>query len=499
MNKVTKTVLAAGLALAVATPALAEFKFSGFYRAIGYMEEKKAAANEGDSQQFIDQRFRAKLDYTLNDNVSVTYFAEIDTPWGEPGKAAYGQGGMSNSFAGGADGVNVETKNVSLNLKSGDTAAQLGIIGVADSFQSIVANDDMAAVKLVQSFGNTTFTGVYSKWDEDAATSTTSYTFKLDQTGDGLVTEADLADILTGLTSAQEAEVLAYLDGGPDPSAATIAALQKNGSITLDAATSYAKADGRSDWDDFDYWAAEVSHKFDDNFKAGAGLYLMDDNRVGDGKEVWFYGLNGEAKFGDLGVNAFVIMQDGSNDEGAKSYDYTGYAASAKATYKINNGDLGLRMIYFSEADDSSDDGRWQGFKGQYEFVAENQMQFLCDPFVMNDSKERYALNDAVGGGYGLMAAVLSGNHKLPSDMYFKWGVGYYMAADDTANVRGTTTKKEGDSLGYEVAARVGRTYFGKVDVSLNASYAGYGDFYDTAAGDPDDTYKTYLMVNVPF
>lgn len=96
------------------------------------------------------------------------------------------------------------------------------------------------------------------------------------------------------------------------------------------------------------------------------------------------------------------------------------------------------------------------------------------------------------------MAAVLSGNHKLPSDMYLKWGLGYYSAVEDQADDN-AATKREGKTLGYEVAARVGKTYFGKVDVSLNASYAGYGDFYDTAAGDPDNTYKSYLMVNVPF
>lgn len=329
MNKVTKTVLAAGLALAVATPALAEFKFNGFYRAIGYMEEKKAAADEGTNSNFIDQRFRAKLTYSLNDNVSVVYFAEIDTPWGETGKAAANQGGVSSSFAGGADGVNVETKNVYLDLKSGDTAAQIGIIGVADSFQSIVANDDMAAVQVTHKMGDTSFKAVYSKWDEDDGSSTQ-----------------------------------------------------------------------RSDWDDFDFYVLEANQKFSDSFKAGAGVYWMDNNTDDlEGTNVYFYGLNADAKFGDLGVNGFVVMQDGENE--TTNVDISGWAASAKGTMKIANGDLGLRLIYFTDDDDSSDQGRWQGFKGQYEFVGENQMQFLCDPFVMNDGKERYALNDAVGGGYG--------------------------------------------------------------------------------------------------
>ncbi len=93
-------------------------------------------------------------------------------------------------------------------------------------------------------------------------------------------------------------------------------------------------------------------------------------------------------------------------------------AASVKGTMKLENGDIGLRVIYFSEDDDKKDDGYWQGFKGQYAFVKENQMQFLTDPYVMNDGKERYAEADAAEAGFGLLAFVLSGNHKLPEGMH---------------------------------------------------------------------------------
>lgn len=462
MNKVTRILLAIGLILAVAAPAFAEFKLNGYYRLVGYGEEKKAAGGstdeEGDSQSFIDQRLRMRANWTLNDNVGLVYFAEVDTTWGENNKAAMGQGGMSSGFGGGADGVNVETKQAFLDLKFGDTAAQLGIVGVADAFQSIVVNDDMAGAQVTHKLGNTNLKLVYSKWDEDDA------------------------------------------DGANDSTV-------------------------RGDWDDFDFYVGEVGHKFNDNFKAGLGVYFMDDNRAdavtnaGDyDQEVFFYGLNADARFGNFGIDGFVMMQDGERQYTnpvatgqMEDYDFTGYAASAKLNYKLESGDLGLRVIYFTEDDENDEDGRWQGFKGQYAFVKENQMQFLTDPYVMNDGKERYAEVDAIGGGYGLLAVIVSGNHKLPSDMYLNWGAGYYMAADDTTNAgtQGTDIelKREGDELGYEVCVRVGKKYFEKVDVSLNASYAGYGDFYDNTvakdgvanSGDPDDTYKTYLMVNVPF
>jgi hypothetical protein len=193
---------------------------------------------------------------------------------------------------------------------------------------------------------------------------------------------------------------------------------------------------------------------------------------------------------------------------------------------KLDNGDIGLRVIYFTEDDDKKDNGRWQGFQGEYFFVNDNQMQFLVDKFVANDGKEMYAFKDSVDQGFGLMAFVLSGNHKLPQDMYLNWGLGYYLAADDERDGGGVIdnvdpkkiilNERKGDTLGYEVAVRVGKKFFEKVDVSLNASYADYGDFYDktintkfvrdgdnqivgVTGDDPDATYKAYLMVNVPF
>ena len=171
----------------------------------------------------------------------------------------------------------------------------------------------------------------------------------------------------------------------------------------------------------------------------------------------------------------------------------------------LENGNVGLRFIYFSEQDEINDDDEdvtvWQGFQGEYEYVNENLMQFLVDKFVQNYGKERYAIADAAEAGYGLLGFVASGNHKLPSDMYLNWGAGYFMSMDDKRNDEHNASR-EGDQLGYEVAVRFGKKLYEKVDLSLNASYAGYGDFYDkTSAGgdDPDDTYKTYLMVNVPF
>jgi len=171
VNKVTHILLAIGLILAVATPALAAFKLNGFYRLMGYAAEVRSGATlsssssgasadtddeEGDSRQFIDQRLRLMATYSLNDNVAIVYFAEIDTVWGTAGGSL------------GADNVNVETKNAYLDLKSGDTKAKLGIQAVSDVYQGVLFADDFAAATVNHKMGNATFNLIYGKFYEDS-------------------------------------------------------------------------------------------------------------------------------------------------------------------------------------------------------------------------------------------------------------------------------------------------------------------------------------------
>jgi hypothetical protein len=288
----------------------------------------------------------------------------------------------------------------------------------------------------------------------------------------------------------------------------------------------------QSNWDDTDLYGLAGSYKFNDNFKAGAAVYYFDSNddvlrfpnyrfaaalnaALDDADladelgltdtEIFFYGLNAEAAFDIFKIDGFVMLQDGEFKGEDEDLDISAWAASVKGQAKLANGDIGLRLIYFSAAEEDDEIGAWLGFGDQYEFVNENQMIFLVDPYVMNYGKERYALNFGASTGYGLMGAVLSGNHNLPQNMYLKWGAGYYQTVEDKTHDI-DATEVEGETLGYELCVRVGKKFFDKVDVSLNGAYADFGDFFDDGfvdedgdPSDPDSIYKAYLMVNVPF
>jgi hypothetical protein len=465
--------LAIGLILAVATPALAEVKFSGFYRLMGYSASQlNTNVRHGDSQQFIDQRLRAQITNTLNDNVAITYQAEIDTPWGEQSKGGIGGGGQFET-----DGVNVETKHLYLDLKQGDTSARLGLQAYGDEFQGMVVFADMAGATVKHKIGNTSLGLLYGKWDEN------------DGNGDN-----------------------AY----PMQNA------------------------GRSDWDDTDFYGVTVSQKISDTFKVGAAVYLLDANDVTDfgttgstvggglhgltpvaapddhaDVKIWYYGLTADAKFGDFGVEGFVLRQEGSvnfnTDPETKDISSQAWMASAKGTMKLANGNIGLRGIFITDDESNDDSEQWLGSFGEYDFVNENQSIFLTDKFVCNYTKERYAMTSAANQGYGLWAFILSGNHTLPKDMYANWGLGYYRSVSNDTNDGPNT--RDGKKLGWEGDLRVGKKFFEKVDVSLNAAYAKLGSFYDNqfeknnggprADGHNDyhpyNLHKVYLMVNVPF
>lgn len=424
MNKALKILLVAALVVAVATPALAEFKFNGYYRNMMYSREVKSTVDsDGASDQFVDQRFRGKLTYSLNDNVAVVYYGEVDTVWG---KGQFGGRGTGGGVGG--DSANVESKNVYLDLNWGNCKARLGLQGVKDSYQGIVFFDDMAGITASHKYGPAKVDFVYSKWDEN---------------------------------------------------------------------------DNKL-WDDLDLWGIGGDFDMNENATLGADFYFIDDNTSNaDGTDAYVVGVNGDFRFGTFAFQPYVLYATGEDEDA--DMDINGLAAGMKAGMVIENGDVNAQLIYFAANDENDEIDFWgaYGTQGNYAFAGTNSMYFLVDKFVNNangPNKERYAMADAVERGYGLLGLQLFGNHKLPEAMYLNWGAGYFMAADDNPD-GGLDGKREGESLGFEVAARVGKKVFEKVDLSVNAAYASFGDFYDNTAGgdDPDGIYKAYLMVNVPF
>lgn len=165
MSKFLKTAAAALAIAAIATPALADQKISGYYRMQAMTDTVGGdPADNKKAESQIDQRFRLRYQNNLNEYVHFVYFGEVDVPWGQSSKGAIGGGGKSSG-----DGVNVETKNVYLDFKIPDSifSFRTGLQGFGDNFDNVLIADDVNGVQANMAFTpNFGTTLAYFKFDE---------------------------------------------------------------------------------------------------------------------------------------------------------------------------------------------------------------------------------------------------------------------------------------------------------------------------------------------
>ncbi len=428
MSKYMKIIVAALMAVAMAAPAFADSKISGYFRNQFIADNLGASATSADKRTAaqVDQRLRIRYQNNLNEYVHFVYYGEVDTLWGQPSKGAIGGGGQL-----GADGVNVETKNAYLDFKIPNSiwSVRTGVQGFGDRFENVLVADDMAGIQINHKFlPNLDVTTAYFKWSEG----------------------------------------------------------------------------NTSQWDDRNLYAIQTAFKVMDNFNLNVdGYWLEDDTVNGVANDLYTIGVAADGKVAMVGLSGFAFYQFGQAEPRVgTSLDYSAYAASGKATAKVGPAALGLRLSYFSEDDDRTDNDleSVQGGVGAYEFAGENLMIFFSDKFYNNTNGGRKAMTDAAFAGYGLFAINATADFKLPANLYLNAGAGYFMALEE-APTGAASLKREDSDLGFEIAARIGTKVAEKVDVSLGGAYAVLGDFYKTSptAADPDDYYKVNFMFNVGF
>lgn len=176
--------LGIGLSLFMVSHGLAESSIKGFIRTTMVKQSDVPEPNT-DATDVIDNRFRVKWTNELNSNVKWVYYGEVDTTFGEYSKQAeykteidgenvtikskIGNGGKA-----GADGVNLETKNVYLDFSVPDTAfaARLGIQGYDAGYDGMLFADDAAGIKLTAKLEMADINIGYFNLDEGERTST---------------------------------------------------------------------------------------------------------------------------------------------------------------------------------------------------------------------------------------------------------------------------------------------------------------------------------------
>lgn len=453
-----KKILLAALCVAMAVPAFArDHELNGYFRVRGIMADLSKQKN-ADPDTLVDQRFRAKYTLGLNEYLKLVYFGEVDMQWGDNSYAtSRNQGGAL-----GGDTVNLETKNLYLEVKVPETpiSATLGLQGYGDNYDAVLFSADMAGLKLGAKFGPADVTLGWFKWQEGEGNNNSP----------GGSTEEDDIDLYA-------------LNLGFKPMDA----------LKVGADVYYINANGASN--------------FTANTTGAAGLSLPES------ADLYYMGVNADYKAAMFGVKGWFLYGAGTVKT-EPEMDLAGWAASVKGTGKVGPVSLGLRLAYFSGDDDATDSDleylATPTVSESFSFYDENLMLMVNDAFWNTYGQYGFAMTDAAFDGYGLWFAALSGSFSPPAlkNMYVKAGVGYFAATEDDQTPGDNATDREGKTIGTEVALRVGYKMAEALDLSINGAYAFLGDFYDKTATDldngatgedPDNPYEVYLMANLSY
>lgn len=164
-SKVMAALVTLGLAAAVATPAMAlENQFSGAFTSFYDISNYSASGNYGGTSNFEGlsddaktQNYfvqRVRLGYTAKASDDVKLVTKFELDYNYWGNSSYtntrGSGGAL-----GADSINLETKNLYLDLNFPKIVnAKIGMQGYNDAFKGVVFDADMAGILLSHDYDN---------------------------------------------------------------------------------------------------------------------------------------------------------------------------------------------------------------------------------------------------------------------------------------------------------------------------------------------------------
>ncbi|NTV51160.1 MAG: carbohydrate porin [Geobacteraceae bacterium] len=171
-SNVLAALVTLGLATAAAAPAMAlENQFSGsftsFYDLSNYsaVYGQKDPVNDAPTENYFVQR--ARLGYTAKASDSVKLVTLFELDYSFLGNSSYTTG-RNTGGALGADSVNIETKNIFLELDYPMLNTRIGMQGVDDAFKGSIFSADMAGIKVGHSYTNASVAAGFFRWNDSA-------------------------------------------------------------------------------------------------------------------------------------------------------------------------------------------------------------------------------------------------------------------------------------------------------------------------------------------
>lgn len=494
MKKRLVMALCSTLAVATALPAFAlTVTNEGFFRVKSIMGNYTLRDDGYDSpDMFVDQRFRDKITFGINDYIKIVYFGEIDFQWGD---ASYANGRNDGGAIGG-DNVNLETKNLYVEAKIPNTALTVtaGLQGYADNEDWAILNNDFAGFKFAYAGSNWSANAAWFKLIEESGTSVNSIGGANNE--DDVTLWAAQFSMLPTKALKIGADFYYFKNQGtyggvPAPVGIPTSSL----------------ADERRTEQDLYWLALNASYKMPMMTISGWAAYTW-----GKMKDVPTQTPMSGASFLPKYIQYYGPQDD---------LDVSGWVATVKADFVPAPGMTAMaRLLYFSADDDATDTDQ-KFFQTPFldsetaPFLRDGLMLMMPDAMGMTyPAQTGFALRDAAYKGYGLFGVVANTSYTPPTmkQMYFKAAAGWFTALEDDRNHENAI--HDGKNIGVEVNGRVGYVFAEKFDVSLNGAYAFLGDFYKSTVDedshrymdrkvedgeDPSNPYALYVMVNVAF
>jgi hypothetical protein len=486
MRKGWMVLLAMALVVALAVPASAEMKLTGFYRVKPTLSNYLGAGNlslnvpgtdtatssslvkESGSGSGVDTarsrswtEMRNRLRFEIGDeNVKGVTFFEIDGVFGDLG----GGTGRNQGFASNGDSINIETKNVFVWFKVPDTTLDftVGLQGYLDEFGGLL-------------FGYSDQAGVVAKFKFEPVNFRLTWLKLRDNV-------TDVAGLGNGWTSSN-----------PGDFDADYYALDAKFAPTANAT---------------------VTGHF--GFLRDSGSFIgqpLEADPTGTASDLeilkaYYLGVNATVKLAPATITGFFLYNFGKfEDDGGTAADVkiAGFAARLRADAKVGPGNAFLEGLYVSGDDDTASTTKYKSVVTGSDFAALTSYYFSPDLTIlfpnidMVNSASALALNPN-NSGRGLMLLAGGYSQKFSDKISGKLGAGY-LAADKKRKATPTAVEAKGKAMGTEVNANVNYNISKGLDFGVYGAYAFLGKFYDRPTGEknPDDLYTLHGRLNYAF
>jgi len=457
ISKVKAALITLGLVTAAAAPAMAlENQFSGSFASFYDISNFSAVGNDGSSSNFVGLKKdaptenyfvqRARLGYTAKASEVVKLVTKFELDYSYWGNSSYTVGRNSGGALG-ADSVNIETKNIYLDLNFPKLVnAKIGMQGYSDAFKGIIFDADMAGILLSHEYDKASIAAGFFRFSDPN-------TFTIGRnTNDMFALDAKYS-----LTKVVKLGAAYYY----------FADNRTNGSTTTPSAPAIGQtADGSPIY-------------------STATTFTTTKNPENDVK-VHVVGLNLEAPVGPLTLTGFALTQFGDLSSTQKA---KGYALNLGAKVPLAGGTARSEFLYVSGGKDAF-------YIPKSVAGAEGGGFYDAEMIMLNRDKNATTIDTAIvydpnNFNQGLIMGSLGYDYAFTPKLSSSVNAGF-------AAVAKSTGKNKSDYLGTEVNVEANYAFTENVSAGVRAGYVMLGDYFKENPSF-DNPYDAKLIVKYLF